>query len=85
MRSKGGRTSEKRLILAIAVSKDGYWKHDILNNGFVRAENNLADGLTNEMQRDTLRNVLDSGTNTVKVDLWIVRPVNCQCSCRSTA
>ena len=44
--SKGSRTSEKRIILDIHVTRSAYQVKEISNIGFVRSSDNAADGLT---------------------------------------
>lgn len=71
--SKGSRTAEKRLMLDIAAAREGFWKHEISDIGFVRSNNNLADGLTKSMKQEALRFSLLSGRVDVLVDQWIIR------------
>ena len=47
--------------------------HDI---GFVRSAENIADGLTKEMQQASLRNVMLTGKLECNPVQWIIRPVD---------
>ena len=70
---KGSRTSEKKLMLDIATARDGLTEHEISYIGFVRSDENIADGLTKPMKRTALCNMLLTGMFRVKVERWIVR------------
>ena len=71
--SKGSRTSEKRLMIDIAAARKGFTKHEISDIGFVRPEQNIADGLKKPMKQTALCNMLLTGMFPVKVEQWIVR------------
>ena len=45
-RSKGSPTNEKRIMIDTRSARQTYQAHEISNIGFVRSENNIADGLT---------------------------------------
>eukprot|EP00171_Calliarthron_tuberculosum_P011584 IDg11584t1 len=53
--SKSYRTSEKRLMLDFAVSREGYCKKEILDISSVRSSQNIAYGLTQKMGQAALR------------------------------
>ena len=71
--SKGTRTSEKRLMLDIAAAQEGFSKKEISDIGFVRSEENIADGLTKRMSQRTLVQVIKNGKLNVKPEQWIIR------------
>ena len=71
--SKGSRTSEKRMMLDIAASREGFRDKVISDIGFVRSSRNLADGLTKPMNQAMLREVLANGHLNVEPEQWIVR------------
>ena len=57
---KGTRTAEKRLMLDMAVAKEGFRKKEISDIGFVRSNDNVADGLTKTMHQKALMDVLQT-------------------------
>lgn len=75
--SKGSKTSEKRLMLDIAVAREQFRVADVSDIGLVRSEDNLADGLTKSMQQAALRDCVASGTiRTNPVQTIIRNPRN---------
>lgn len=86
--SKGSRTSEKRLMLDIAVAREQFRVSDVSDIGLVRSASNLADGLTKAMQQASLRACLGTGiTHVTPVQSIIRTPRNddtrafCSLSC----
>jgi len=71
--SKGSKTSEKRLMLDIACTREGFARGDISNIGFIRTRDNLADGLTKPMNQSALQSVLMSGKLRLQPEQWIIR------------
>ena len=71
--SKGSRTSEKRIMIDIHASRAAYMAHEISNIGFVRSENNLADGFTKDKKQKTLFELLRNGEHEVVCEQWILR------------
>lgn len=71
--SKGSKTAEKRLMLDIACAREGFRRHDISDIGFIRGEDNLADGLTKSMRQAAIHKVLKEGRLSVVPEQWIVR------------
>jgi len=71
--SKGSRTSEKRRMLEIACTREGFARGDISNIGFVRTGDNFADGLTKQMKTHALYRVLEIGMLKLEPEQWIVR------------
>ena len=71
--SKGSPTNEKRLMLDIHAAREGYKAHDIRNIGFVRSEQNIADGLTTCMKQESLRELARTGKLRTKVEQRIIR------------
>lgn len=71
--SKGSRTSEKRLMLDIACTREGFKKMEINDIGLIRSVDNIADGLTKVMSQAKLQTVLKSGSLDVTVEQWIIR------------
>lgn len=71
--SKGSRTSEKRMMLDIAAAREGFRDRVILDIGFVRSNDNLADGLTKPMQQAALQRVLKSGNLQTRAEQWVIR------------
>ena len=49
--SKGSRTSEKRITLNIHAARQAYQAQEISSIGFVRSEDNIADGLTKSKKK----------------------------------
>ena len=72
--SKGSRTSEKRIMLDIHATKQAYQSREISNIGFVRSENNLADGLTKEKKQRALFDAMVTGKHEIVCEQWIIRP-----------
>lgn len=71
--SKGTRTSEKRLMLDIACTREGFKTHAINDIGFIRSSENIADCLTKAMSQASLAQVLKSSKLGVHVEQFIVR------------
>ncbi len=71
--SKGSRTSESRTLLDIAAAREGYRRREISNIGFVRSDQNLADGLTKTMTQAALPSVLSTGKLQITPEQWIIR------------
>ena len=71
--SRGSKTSEKRLMLDVAASREGFKNKDISNIGLVRSEHNIADGLTKQMAQGTIRNLLETSTHQPQPVQWIIR------------
>lgn len=65
---KGSRTAEKRLMIDIAIAREGYRLGQISDIGFIRSGQNLADHLTKRTDRTPLRTVL-------RKVYWHVKPV----------
>ena len=72
--SKGSRTNEKRIMVDIYSARQSYQAREISNIGFVRSENNIADGLTKPKMQSALLNLLHTGRHQVKCEQWIIRP-----------
>ena len=71
--SKGSRTSEKRIMLDIHATRAAYQAEEISNIGFVRSNDNIADGLTKPKMQYELLNMLREGSHKVKCEQWILR------------
>ena len=71
--TKGSSTTEKRLIIDIASSRQCYNRDEISQVGLVSSENNVADGLTKKTPNDALEKLLYTGYDLNTVREWIVR------------
>ena len=70
--SKGSRTSEKRMMLYIAASREAFRDRVISHIGFVRSKQNIADGLTKGLNQSALRKVLGSAMVDIDPEKWII-------------
>lgn len=70
---KSTTTTEKRLMIDIEAARQAYGKQEISDIGWIRSEDNPADGLTKPAQGASLEKILDSGTIDVPVQQWVVR------------
>lgn len=68
--SKGSRTSEKRLMLDIACTRESFKKNEINNVGFIRSSQNIADGLTKSMAQHSFLSTISSGKLDVSLQQW---------------
>lgn len=71
--SKGSRTSEKRLMLDIAVAREQFRVSDVSDICLVRSAANLADGLTKAMHQAALRDCVGYGRLVVTPVQSIIR------------
>ena len=71
--SKGSRTSEKRIMLDVHATREGYKSKETSNIGFVRSSENPADGLTKQKMQKSLFNVLKTGKHSINCEQWILR------------
>ena len=72
--SKGSRTSEKRTMIDIAAARNAFKEEVISDIGLFRSADNIADGLTKEMQQASIRSMMVTGKLDVRPVQWIVRP-----------
>ena len=66
-------TAEKRLMIDIFAINQAYDGREITNVGFVRSENNIANGFTKVMKSESLLNVMATGLCAPIVEQWVVR------------
>lgn len=52
--TKRSQISEKRLLIDLATLRDAYRRHEMSNIGFMRAEHNIADPLTKDVDKPIL-------------------------------
>lgn len=71
--SKGTKTAEKRLMLDVACTPEGFQKMESNDIGFIRSNENLTDGLTEVLKQNKLLSVMSTCMLNYKVDQWIVR------------
>ena len=71
--SKGSRTSERRLMLDIASSRESFRVGDISDIGLVRSADNIADGLTKTMSQAALHGILSTGRVNITLAQSIIR------------
>lgn len=70
---KGFRISERRLMLDIAFVQEDFKIHDILDIGFIRSLQNLADELIKRMHQSELRETMKRRI-LVSPEQWKARP-----------
>lgn len=71
--TKASRTTEKRLLIYVAAIREAYNRYKISNEGLVRSENNVADGLTKIKHYPPLKTILETGIDRNTVQKWIFR------------
>jgi hypothetical protein len=72
--ARGSATSERSLLIDLAVVRQGYRAHEIDNLVFVRSEDNLADALTKRMEPHALRDLMRAGKPQLRA-VQIILPV----------
>lgn len=60
-------------MIDIQAVRNGYDKQEISDIGFVRTQNNPADGFTKTAKCEALNEILRTGKITHDVDQWIIR------------
>ena len=71
--TKASKTTERRLLIDIAASRQAYNRHEISNISPVASEDMIADDLTKTKSSPSWMELLKSGNNVLKVKQWIVR------------
>lgn len=74
--SKSSRTSEKRTMLDIVSSREGFRYNIRLDIGFVRSSHNLPGGLSNPLSQASLIGAVSSGFISVQFGQWIIHNIN---------
>lgn len=70
---KGPRTSEKRVMIDIAATREGLRDKTVSDIEFFRMSTNIADGLTKQMSQAVLRNkVISRRLDVVYEKQWII-------------
>lgn len=59
--AKSTTTTEKRLIKDIQTAREAFENCEICNGGWIRTEENAADGLTKQKKYNALERMLESG------------------------
>lgn len=70
---KSTTTTEKRLMIDIEAGREAYGKQEISDIGWIRTDDNPADGLTKSVLCPSLERLLDTGFLDVPVQQWVVR------------
>ena len=60
-------------MIEIAASGEAYEHREINNNGFIRFEDSLADGLTKPNKQAGIQNILAAENHVPVVAQWILR------------
>ena len=60
-------------MLDIHSARQAYRAHEISNIGFVRSNNNLADGLTKPKKQKAIFDLLQNAIHTPVCEQWILR------------
>ena len=55
-------------MLDVYAARQAYKEHDISNVGFVRSNQNIADGLTKCINHEAILNVITTGKLSIKVE-----------------
>ena len=71
--TKCSQTTEKRLMIDIAIVKEAYEYNEICNVGFVRTDQNPADAMTKIMNSESLLRILLDNKCDMVVDRWVIR------------
>jgi hypothetical protein len=71
--ARGSATSERSLLIDLAVVRQGYPAHEIDNLVFVRSEDNLADALTKRMEPHALLDLMRTGKLQLRAAQRILR------------
>lgn len=70
--TKASSTTERRLMIDIAATRESYNRQEISNVGLVSGEDNMADALTKTNPNHALRDVMDTGYDKTPVKQWII-------------
>lgn len=70
---KSTTTTEKRLMIDIREAREAYGKQEISDVGWIRSEDNPADGLTKPAPCAALERLMDMGSLDTPVQQWVVR------------
>lgn len=70
---KSTTTIEKRLMIDFEAARQSYGTQEISDVGWIRSEDNPADGLTKPAPCKALEQLLDTGFVDVPVHQWVVR------------
>jgi len=71
--TKASHTTERRLMIDIAASREAYNRGEISNVGLVLSENSIADGLTKPSYCKAMDTMLRTGMDKNPVEQWIIR------------
>ena len=71
--TKASHTSERRLMIDIAATREAYNANEVSNVGLLGSENNVADGLTKPKYCKALEALLRTGKDENPVEQWIIR------------
>lgn len=69
--TRGKRTTEKRLMIDTTIVREAYNRLEIYAVGLIRGEQNPSEALTKENNNGVLDELLTTGKDNTKVDLWI--------------
>ena len=76
---KSTTTTEKRLMIDVEAAREAYGRQDISDVGWIRSQDNPADGLTKRGRCEPLERFLDTGYLNVPVQQWIIRSPLTEC------
>ena len=71
--TKSSQTQERRLMIDLQAVRNAYTTHEISNVGFLRSEENPADGMTKPGKCAALDHLLRTGKADFAVSQWILR------------
>ena len=74
--SKGSRTSERKLKIDIATTRQGYQANQIDNIASIRSEQNFEDGLPKQNKQAALQKLIQTYQNNPIVQQLILRGKN---------
>lgn len=66
--------TEKRLMIDVQAGREAYHERKIDDMGWVRSENNLADGLTKLNKPELIQRTMKTGRLDIIADQWVIRP-----------
>lgn len=70
---KSTTTTDKRLMIDIQAARESYGKQEISDIGWIRSEDNPADGLTKPTPCRALEHLLHTGSLDVNIQQWVLR------------
>lgn len=67
------KTTERMLMIDVKAAREAFERIEISNMGWIRSDENIADGLTKTGNCKTLEDLINTGILSIEVEQWIGR------------